>query len=352
MKTLVVCIDGTWNGPGQRDRDPVTGRAVETRTNVALTWEALTGVRLQPSRPVGDIAQLRQQAGTALYLSGVGSSGSSLAQFFYGATGSGLARQIRTAYRFLAERWSPGDRIYGFGFSRGAFAVRSLAGMIEAVGLPMSDIVIEEQEIARLYALYRRRGRRSIERPEWSAHAPVQFLGLWDTVGALALRGVLNGYHHVSPGNVAHVCHAVALDEERKRFRPEPWSGAPRAGQIVEEELFAGAHTNVGGGYCDARLSSISLHWVLSKARLDGLVLDQSEPQDGARQAAIATRRHSYTEFWRKCPVIGALAMRIGVDRMQRSIHTGQRLHGSVLEAMRSSEYRPAARGLDQLVTT
>lgn len=348
MKTLVVCIDGTWNTPGQRDLDPVTGRVIETRTNVAATWEILTGELLDRARPYGSIAPLQRQSGAALYLSGVGSSGSRLSQYVHGATGRGLAERIRDAYRFLSERWQPGDRIMGFGFSRGAFAVRSLIGFIEAVGLPRSNNLVKEHELAKLYAMYRNRARRPLRRPGWTVAAPVQFLGLWDTVGALAFGQWFNGYHELSPGNVAHVCHAVALDEERKLFWPELWVGKDQPGQTVEEFLFAGAHTNIGGGYSDARLSTIPLSWVLRRASDNGLEVEPADIETTVCDTAFATRRPSYTEFWHNCPMLGRLVTHFGVDRSQRAVHVGQRLHVSVLDAMNRG-YRPTAIGLDRL---
>lgn len=349
MKTLVVCIDGTWNTPGQRDLDPVSGCAVETRTNVARTWEIMTGETLDHTRPYGSVAPLKRQLGAALYLSGVGSSGSRLAQCIHGATGRGLAERIRDAYRFLSERWQPGDRVLGFGFSRGAFAVRSLMGFIEAVGLPKTNNLVKERELARLYAMYRKRARNPVVRPSWTVEAPVQFLGLWDTVGALAFGHWINGYHAISPGNVRHVCHAVALDEERKLFWPELWAASNRPGQTVEEVLFAGSHTNVGGGYTDARLSSIPLAWILEQASRNGFRIDLKEIAVQVSEAAFATRRPSYTEFWHRCPVIGPLAARLGIGRRQRSIHARQRVHSSVREAMHKLEYKPIVQGLERL---
>lgn len=349
MKTLVVCIDGTWNAPGQIDRDPTSGEVVETHTNVARTWEMLTGAKLVHERPYGSVAPLLRQPGAALYLTGVGSSRSRVVQYLHGATGQGLAERIRDAYRFLSERWRPGDRIMGFGFSRGAFAVRSLVGFIEAVGLPRSNNLIKEHELGRLYTAYRRGAGRTDTGPRWTMDAPVQFLGLWDTVGALALGQWLSGYHRISPTNVAHVCHAVALDEERRLFWPELWQGQNRHGQVVEEMLFAGAHTNVGGGYIDTRLSSIPLLWVLSRARENGLAFDDHAVDATVCETALDSRRSSYIEFWNKCPMLGQLVTRLGIDRIRRPVHAGQRLHPSVIEAIAKGRYQPIALGIDQL---
>ena len=349
VKTLVVCIDGTWNSPGQRDADPTTGRTVETRTNVAATWEILTGEQLDRRRPYGSVAPLCNQPGAALYLTGVGCSRSRAIQLFQGATGRGLAERIRDAYRFLSERWRPGDRIMCFGFSRGAFAARSLAGFIETVGLPKSNNLIKEYDLARLYAMYRHRMHRPCIRPNWTVDAPVQFLGIWDTVGALALGRWPNGYHKISPANVAHVCHAVALDEERRLFWPELWLHKDRPGQKVEEVLFEGAHTNVGGGYSDARLSAISLSWVLDRAKANGLVLDVTGHETPVCDAAFQTSRASYTEFWHKCPMLGPIVTHFGIDRARRPVHAGQQLHPSVIAAIGKGRYQPIACGVDRL---
>lgn len=349
MKTLVVCIDGTWNAPGQVDRDPVSGRVVETHTNVARTWEILTGEKLDHERPYGSVAPLRWQPGAALYLTGIGSSRSRVVQYLHGATGRGLAERIRDAYRFLSERWRPGDRIMGFGFSRGAFAVRSLMGFIEAVGLPKNNNLIKEHELGRLYSAYRRDSGRPAACPSWTIEAPAQFLGLWDTVGALAFGRWLGGYHRISPANVAHVCHAVALDEERRLFWPESWLDQGRPGQLVEEMLFAGAHTNVGGGYSDSRLSSIPLSWVLSRARNNGLEIEDHEIDAMMCERALESRRASYIEFWHRCPMLGPLVTSFGIDRTRRPVHAGQRLHPSVVDAISKGRYRPIAHGIERL---
>jgi uncharacterized protein (DUF2235 family) len=343
-RALVVCIDGTWNHPGQHDKDPISGDETETATNVARTWEALTGGKLNPERPYGTIRHLRHQPGSALYINGVGSAGTTLRRELEGATGNGIAERVRDAYRYLAERWEPGDEIFGFGFSRGAFAIRSLMGFVDCIGIQKSNNLLKEDELAQLYHTYKYRLSGNVEFPSWTQPAKARFLGLWDTVGGLAFGREFSFYHDIRPKNVERVCHALALDEERKIFHPEPWHVEADAGQRVDEVWFAGAHTNVGGGYCDANLSNIALFWVLNHAKSLGLEIDLNEVVGWGRDSELGVRRPSYREFWGHYPVLGTIMTNLGLERMRRVMRRGQRLHESVVDAMGESAYVPVAR--------
>jgi uncharacterized protein (DUF2235 family) len=220
-KTLVICIDGTWNSPGQTDQDPITHEEASTKTNVARTWEALTQQTLPTTRSYGVIGKLALQDGEAIYLNGVGSSGSKFEQNFEGSTGEGTAMRIRDAYRFIAERWEAGDNIYAFGFSRGAFAVRSALGFLNYVGLPTQRSLLTEEDLKQLFNCYRTKGAA----PEWTRKdIPVHFLGVWDTVGALAFGETFNHFHQLNPPNVRCCRQALALDEIRRQFLPEYWT--------------------------------------------------------------------------------------------------------------------------------
>ena len=292
-KTYIVCIDGTWNAPGQIDRDPIT--ELETKapqTNVAKVWQAFTGVPLDTERSYGTIAPLKNSPGAAMYLNGVGSQGSRGAQMIGGVTGTGTSERIRDAYRFLAERWEFGDRIFGFGFSRGAFAVRSLAGFIEYVGMPKRTSLLKEDELADLFASYRSGLPPKLS---WMQECTIEFLGLWDTVGALAFGKSFNNFHRLSPTNVRKICHALALDEQRPQFKPTFFE-TNSVLQSVENVWFAGAHSNVGGGYVDANLSNIALFWMLRKANERGLnVLLPDIP--GFKNEDVLMIRNSWQEF-------------------------------------------------------
>lgn len=209
-----------------------------------------------------------------------------------GITGLGLSSRIREAYAFLVAHYEPGDRLYLFGFSRGAFAVRSLAGFIDTVGLLLRAHLCDVEAAWRLYAsedeAQRRRLARFLRRLTGAGGAdaergnilPIHLIGVWDTVAALGLPGRLQRLtatatrHHRTgvPSNVTHARHALALHEFRRAFEPLLWDGcAP--GQSLQQVWFAGAHGDVGGGLARTDLSDVALRWMADEARALGLRL-------------------------------------------------------------------------------
>jgi hypothetical protein len=353
--TWIVCIDGTWNQPGQTDRDPVTKEEVARPSNVAKTWQAVADTPLSSDFYYGAIAPLRTKIfgtglrGDAIYLNGIGTTGT-INRIFEGATGTGTSERIRDAYRFLSERYEDGDRIFGFGFSRGAFAIRSLAGFIDSAGLPTRRRALKEEELLEIYELYR--DKKSIDRGKYGTR-PVKFdfLGLWDTVGALAFGMTLGDFHRINPGNVLHVAHALALDEERERFVPSYWDAPAGANTEVNEAWFSGCHTNIGGGYCDCNLSNIALIWVLKGARDAGLSIDlRGLPDYDWARSHKGIRRDSYKEFYNELGLVGIIATAFNLKRGPRAVRLGQRIHKSVIEMIQESSaapdntYVPAAR--------
>ena len=205
------------------------------------------------------------------------------------AQGRGLNRQIRRAYGWLASHYRPGDRIYLFGFSRGAYAVRSLAGVIDRIGLLQQNHATE-RNVQLAYRHYRRDPDRPVARAfgRRFCHevAQVEVVGVWDTVKALGLRlPVLwmltegrNSFHNHQLGrSVQHGFHALALDETRSVFAPVLWSCGPDWQGNVEQMWFRGAHGDVGGHIGRMRrsrpLANIPLVWMLDRAQVCGLTL-------------------------------------------------------------------------------
>ncbi len=205
--------------------------------------------------------------------------------------GRGLGRQIRRAYGWLASHYRPGDRIWLFGYSRGAFAVRSLAGVIDRVGL-----VRQEEATERQIRLAWRHYRTDPDRPAARAfaaafchpEAPVELVGVWDTVKALGLRlpllwmlteGRNNFHNHQLGRSIRHGFHALALNETREVFAPILWDCPPEWEGNVEQVWFRGAHGDVGGqvgGFAPARpLGNIPLAWMLDRAETVGLALPE-----------------------------------------------------------------------------
>ncbi|WP_216870594.1 DUF2235 domain-containing protein [Modestobacter excelsi] len=265
MRHLVVCCDGTW-------------QTARNRTNVRRLADALA--------PAG--ADGTEQV--CRYFTGVGTDGSLLAQVTGGVAGEGLSGKVIEAYIWTATAYQEGDRISLFGFSRGAYTVRSLLGLISACGLlDLSDLPAKEARtlVQRVYdEKYRARDEA---RPDWrrgarfrfdaadEAEIPVSFIGVWDTVGSLGIPdhlGLVNlldsprryEFHDVTLNpHVPHARHAIALDEFRGPFTPTLWAG-PAPGQDIRQVWFPGDHGDVGGGHRETGLSEGALVWMAQEA--------------------------------------------------------------------------------------
>lgn len=272
MKRIVLCADGTWNEPEQKDEK--TGRI--RPTNVLKVARAV--------RP--EAAGGTEQV--VFYLPGIGGESEGLDKLTDGAFGHGMERNVRTLYRFLAYNYVEGDEIYLFGFSRGAFTVRTLAGFMNRVGLLAKS---DEFYTPKLYALYEN-GKRP-DSPEWKeAFAkvraprpcpPLLFVGVWDTVGALGAPGLLGQFLH--PGkykyhdtslnaHIRHAYHALAVDERRGPFAPTLFERPAGWGGTLEQAWFPGYHCNVGGSLDPDGVANEALHWIAGKAEALGLELD------------------------------------------------------------------------------
>jgi len=341
-KTWIVCIDGTWNQPGQKDRDPVTAAETAAPSNVVRTWEALANTSLTADFYYGSIAPIKPKIlftgveGEVIYLAGIGTSGTVETHVLEGATGTGTSERIRDAYRFLAERYHEGDRIYGFGFSRGAFAIRSLAGFIDLAGMPKQPRALKEEEVLEIYDAYM--DGKLVDKTRYGTiDTMIYFIGVWDTVGALAFGRTLGAFHRINPGNVKRVAHALALDEERQRFEPSFWDAPATAATQVEEVWFSGCHTNIGGGYADANLSNIALFWMLQSARDAGLPLDARGIPGFDLKDPRGLQRDSYKEFYAGIGLIGGIAQSLNLKREPRAIRAGQRIHQSVFDRMQEA---------------
>ncbi|MBB5394538.1 DUF2235 domain-containing protein [Mucilaginibacter sp. AK015] len=284
MKRIIVCSDGTWNKPG----DICEGEIV--RTNVQKIFEAIC------NEDENHIKQIK------FYDQGVGSSGTKLSRMIDGATGRGLDDNILDAYKFIIWNYEIGDEIFLFGFSRGAYTVRSLAGLIRTAGLVKNNNL---RLIQQAYDMYRDRGDKAkhpdgdIAREFREKHSQpevrIKFIGVWDTVGALGVPVKLfynrkrYEFHDTTLSSyVDYAYHALAIDERRKNFIPTLWQQSKSVQdngikQVFEQRWFTGVHSNIGGGYPDEGLSDIALHWMIAKAKGAGLSFEEGYVDDEVR---------------------------------------------------------------------
>lgn len=258
----VILLDGTMASlmPGQQ-------------TSIGLIWQLL---RQSP------------QARTAVYYD-PGSQWEAWRQIADVAMGLGINAQIKGAYGWLANRYRPGDRIFLFGYSRGAFAVRSLTGIIDQVGLLRPEAATE-RNVRLAWRYYQSPGQSRAEaefrRRFCHASTEIEMAGVFDTVKALGVRLPFlwmwtepqhQFHNHALGPSIRHGFHALALNESRAAFQPILWETTGDWRGRVEQVWFRGTHGDIGGmlgGYEAARpLANIPLTWMLSRAEGCGLRL-------------------------------------------------------------------------------
>lgn len=344
MKSLVVCCDGTW----QQAEQPVP-------TNVLKLAETIL-----PNDPVEGKPQ------TVRYNRGIGSGQEWLDRIGGGAFGWGIDQEIKSTYDFLCFNYEAGDEIYLFGFSRGAYTVRSLAGLIRVAGglLPREEV----EKVPDTYAIYRANYDLARKRREMkalsSAVRPVKItvLGCWDTVGSLGIPRTLPvlsrfinkkyEFHDYQLSNIIeHALHAVAIDEDRKVFDYTPMEQSREnieAGQTLHQAWFPGDHGAVGGGNPDtAALADGALLWMIDTIQNTlnlGLRFDLSNVEaDRAKVDRTANRLVIYSDPTVPIPPPqGSLLFRL-TGTSPRVVSENALLHTSVFKRWHAVgiNYRP-----------
>jgi uncharacterized protein (DUF2235 family) len=263
------------------------------------------------------VVENRTQKQISFYDSGLGSGGRKILSL---ATGIGISKNIKECYRFIFENFEAGDKIYLFGFSRGAATVRSLAGFIHAFGiLPKS----RPELIKKAYSLYRikdKQKRLDAEHDFQMRHHTmwtcIEFVGVWDTVAALGVPlpkldkvvGMIPGFSHNFhdfnlSASISNAAQALSIDEERKTFLPTLWNAKTSKNQTMEQVWFLGAHTDVGGGYDETGLSDIPFHWMVEKAEKYGLRIynkDALKFNGDANATMHDERKNGFGRMYRK----------------------------------------------------
>lgn len=262
-KRIAFCADGTWDSS-------------TSHTNVYKLYKAL----------------LVSADQVPLYDDGVGADGNPITKLVGGAFGTGLWLKIKDGYSKIAHLYEAGDSVYLFGFSRGAYTARSLAGMIAAAGLPTKNFTDDMVDTA--FDVYRaptadlrQEKLKGLANCDMDANPNIEMVGVWDTVGSLGIPSAIGQVDPVAYGfldtslnqKVKHGYHALAIDERRAQFPPTLWEGPTAPNQTLEQVWFTGAHSDVGGGEPSdgagtTALSDVTLSWMMAKAADRGLEFD------------------------------------------------------------------------------
>jgi uncharacterized protein (DUF2235 family) len=280
-RRLIACCDGTWNKPDSHGGP----------TNVTRLARAIK------TRSADGFSQI------LYYHPGVG-TGNFVDRILGGGTGIGLSANVRSTYAFFVDNYQDGDEIFLFGFSRGAYTARSVAGMMGHVGIVRKRDMHNFDPLWDYYRLpldHRRRHQENflanfLDRVP-AEHVIIRCIGVWDTVGSLGIpdsRFCQKAYSfhdtELGPG-VEFAYHALAIDEQRGPFQPTIWhsNSQPRVKQTLAQVWFSGVHSNVGGGYPEHELSDAALFWMCSK-------LEPLLDLDREQLCAQAERRRKYAK--------------------------------------------------------
>jgi hypothetical protein len=347
-KRIVICFDGTWNALS----DPT---AV---TNV---------VRIGQAVRFSDDAGVKQ---VIYYNAGVGSGGP-IDRLMGGVFGVGLRGNVQRGLAFLTLNWQEGDEIYIFGFSRGAYSARALAGVITAIGgVPRQEYF---HELARIWDIYRlpymqreqKKIQDELDEKVWrtpDATFLVKCLAVWDTVGSygipagLGLGALARTWTSWTRGFRDNILHkrievglqALAIDEARRAFPATTWlhdPSQPVDGQTIEQVWFAGAHSNVGGGYGESGLSDMALIWLMARVEFHtGLRFSESYIAKNFWPCAACSLYRSTRGWWLsrlfpKRRILFAKPVSVDVYRDRKRIKidatpANEKVHWSVIERL------------------
>ena len=336
-KNIVVCYDGTSKEYGKYN------------TNVVKTFEAI----------------VRDDTLVAFYDPGVGTFsylgrtlGRQLGILLGMAFGYGIRQNIEDGYEYLMNRFQPGDRVFIFGFSRGAYTARALAGMIHYFGILQKGSKNLIPYVSKMYFQMNKKKEFSVYtdfKRTFSHVCKPHFIGIWDTVSALGPNLSKRFPDQVLNKDIKYGFHAIAIDERRRPYKVVLWDESEKGDeQIIEQVWFAGAHSDVGGGIEDKEnaraLSDIALAWMLDKARAPdcGLKLRKDWKSRLDLQQDAGGKMHN---AWRLSWIIFGWPVKRRIPEGTKEAKT--LIHKSVVDRMRQKDsYKPSLPEYHRFVST
>ena len=324
-KRIVICCDGTWSTP-------------EKPTNVVKLVRSIKPFSTDGKHQV------------VFYDQGVGTY-NGFDKLIGGAFGKGVEQNVLDAYRFIAHNYQAGDEIYCFGFSRGAYTARALGGMLHTIGLLHKN---ELHTLPAAYQYYRTPPqKRDTQNYRENLKPEIKLLAVWDTVGALGAptpilgrftKSLVGFFNTLLSPEINNAYQALAIDEKRPPFQPSLWTGEINSDQTVEQTWFAGAHSDVGGGYHESSLSDIALTWIARKSKLSGLDFSEEYFADESKVHADVTGEIHDT-FSLPYSWLEKIGAKSGVRQLQGELNNppiNVSVHESVIQRMDQVEnYQP-----------
>ncbi len=312
-KNIVLCCDGTAN------------EFAKNNTNVVKLYSTLIN---DPDRQV---TFYHPGLGTMEPAGALTTFARKITKLLGMAIGYGLANDVRDSYVFLMQNYKDGDRVFLFGFSRGAYTVRAVAALLKMYGLIRGgNEPLVPYATRMLMAINRADGDGSVKQyfeladdfKSSMTSAPCQpwFVGVWDTVSSVGwIENPLKLPFVTNNPDIQIGRHAISLDERRAFFRSHLWRGpedvsSPCGPKDLQQVWFAGVHCDVGGGYPEAEsgLSKFPLEWMIAEATWAGLLVDDSKVNEvlgygsarHSRPDANATMHESLTRWWNLAEII------------------------------------------------
>ena len=326
-KRIAFCADGTWDTSA-------------SHTNVYRFYKAL----------------LVSGEQIPLYDDGVGADGNPIVKLIGGAFGTGLWQKIKDGYAKISHVYEAGDSVFLFGFSRGAYTARSLAGMIAAAGLPTKNFTNNLVQIA--FDAYRagpgdlrKQKLQQLSDCEMEPVPSIEMVGVWDTVGSLGIPSAIGAVDPVAYGfldtslnpKIKHGYHALAIDERRAQFPATLWDAPAGPNQTLEQVWFTGAHSDVGGGEPidgagKTALSDITLSWMMEKASNLGLQFDPDAQKQYSCPANPECALDIFHESWK---ILCGFPIRRKIDK------TASIANSVAIRCSEEASWRPANLAFD-----
>ncbi|MCW8809969.1 MAG: DUF2235 domain-containing protein [Ignavibacteriaceae bacterium] len=254
-KNIIVCCDGTGNEFGDRN------------TNVVKLFEIIDKI------PDKQIAYYDPGVGTFSAPGAITKTQKFITKLFGLAFGYGITKNIEDAYEYLMDKYEENDYVYLFGFSRGAFTVRALAGMLYKCGLLEKGSNNLIPYATRMYR-YKSESIAHGFKKTFCRECKPHFIGVWDTVKSVGIIKSREFPNAVLNPDVNIGVQALSIDENRRNFKPSLWEKVADSNQYIRQVWFAGFHSDVGGSFEDSGLSDIALKWIIDKASKNGLIIN------------------------------------------------------------------------------